>query len=40
MSQLSGPAHLAGQISCSVDMNPPTRVETVTREIEYYPNVC
>ena len=30
MSPLGGPAHLVGQISCSVHMSPPTGIETVT----------
>ena len=31
MRPLSGPSHLAGQISYSVHMSPPTRIEAVTR---------
>ena len=39
MSPLSGPAHLAGQISCSVRMSLPTGAETVTYELEHYSDV-
>ena len=39
MSPLREPAHLAGQISCSVHMSPPTGIETVTLEFEHYSDV-
>ena len=30
MSLLSGPSHFAGQVSCSVHMSPPTKIEAIT----------